>query len=45
MSELATQPKLRPRDFIRCSGHDGRLQLTFSVLKLRPGDGPTASQR
>ena len=31
--ELATHPKLSPREFIRCSGHDGRLQVTFSTLQ------------
>lgn len=38
--ELATHPQLNPRQFIRCSGHDGRLHVTFSTLQrfdLRTG--------
>ncbi len=31
--ELATHPKLSAREFIRCSSHEGQLQVTFSVLQ------------
>jgi len=31
--ELATHPKLNPREFIRCSSYDGQLQVTFSTLR------------
>jgi hypothetical protein len=31
--ELATHPKLSPRDFIRCSSFDGQLHVEFSILR------------
>ncbi len=31
--ELATHPKLSPREFIRCCGHDDQLHVTFSTLQ------------